>query len=127
MQDPSTALTEALHIGIRSQQVSFDWEHIGQVIDKVEEEWAELKEAIASGESKAMEDELGDVFFTLVQLSRHLQLDPEHALTSANHKFLRRFGAMKKIIEEANLNLSELSLETMETYWKKAKKLERQD
>ena len=119
----SSALSTALKIGEDSRSARFDWDDVWQVVQKVEEEWSELKEAIRRGYPNEIQDELGDVLFTVVQLARHLQLNPEQALASANEKFLCRFQQMKQLIESEGLDLSQLTLTEMEKRWQKVKKL----
>lgn len=124
----SSALSSAFKIGKKSRAVRFDWSDTGQVMEKVEEEWRELKEAIRQGHPQTtVGEELGDLLFTVAQLARHLKLHPEQTLISANKKFLNRFHHMKRLIESDGLALLELSTAEMEAYWKKVKELEKQN
>ena len=125
--DESPALSKALEIGSKSRRQHFDWSDAEQVMNKVEEELRELGDAIGCGQTQAIREELGDVLFTLVQLARHLNVDPEEALEQANEKFLRRFNHMETLIQKDALDISNLSTEELEVYWKKVKELERKN
>ncbi len=103
----------------RAATVGFDWEEITPVIEKVEEEWQELAEAMESGEREAIQSELGDLLFSLVNLARFLEIDPEEALQSTNLKFRRRFNYIE---QQAEAPLEELSLEDLDRYWNAAKR-----
>ncbi|PWD85633.1 nucleoside triphosphate pyrophosphohydrolase [Ignatzschineria cameli] len=103
----------------RAATVGFDWEEITPVIEKVEEERQELAEAMGSGEREAIQSELGDLLFSLVNLARFLEIDPEEALQSTNLKFRRRFNYIE---QQAEAPLEELSLEDLDRYWNAAKR-----
>src|SRR5665647_992866 len=90
------ATVKAMRLQEKAKQVGFEWDNKEQVWDKVEEEKAELFEAIASGNKSDMEDELGDVFFSLINFARFLQLDAENALERTNKKFINRFTKMEE-------------------------------
>lgn len=123
------ALTSAYNIGKKTAEIKFDWDDANQVAYKVEEEWQELKEEIIPlgkvNKEKAQE-ELGDFLFSIAQLARHLELDPEEALRMANKKFIRRFGSMENLIEKANKKVENMDQKQMDVYWDQAKKLERE-
>jgi len=89
------AMTEARKLGAKAAKVGFDWPDPAGLIAKLDEEVAELKIEVEAGSNDAMEDELGDLLFTAVNLARHLKLDPETALRRANAKFRQRFDAME--------------------------------
>lgn len=115
-------------LGEISKKYNFDWDTIAQVMYKVEEEWQELKaeipansEIIASNH-KNIELEMGDLFFTLVQLSRHLKISPQAALYSSNEKFFKRFSYMEQLVVKDKKNLKDLSLDILEGYWNVAKR-----
>ena len=110
------ALAEAQQISSKAAAVGFDWEHPSQVIDKLHEELAELDAARADGDLAAIEDELGDLLFVVVNLARFLKVDPEQALRKTNAKFRRRFAHV-----ENNATLPGASLDEMETLWQQAK------
>jgi len=101
----------------KAAKVGFDWLTHEGPIDKLDEELVEVKEAIASGNIAAIKDELGDVFFAAVNLSRHLGIDPDDAISSTNRKFERRFNEMEKKAKENGQVFSELSLQEQEKYW----------
>jgi len=116
------SMVKAMRLQEKSKQVGFEWDNTQQVWDKVSEELGELNEAVASGDKDKMEDELGDVFFSLVNFARFLQLDAENALERTNKKFIERFTMME---EEAALQkrfLHDMSLEEMDSLWNKIKK-----
>lgn len=112
-------LHRSLKIGEKVAAVGFDWDKPSEVLDKVQEEFKEIEQAKNKAEK---EEELGDLLFSIVQWSRHQQIDPEHALQKANEKFSKRFGAMEQMIEKDGKKLKELSLDAWNTYWEKAKK-----
>lgn len=117
-----TALTRALKLQEKAATVGFDWKEAKPVIDKIEEEIGELREAIESGERREIADEYGDLLFALVNLGRHLRLDPETSLRGTNEKFRTRFHAVEKALAEQGRGLEEASLEEMETLWQQAKR-----
>jgi MazG family protein len=116
------AMVKAMRLQEKSKQVGFEWENKEQVWAKVEEENAELQEAIASGDTDKMEDELGDVFFSLVNFARFLQLDAENALERTNKKFMDRFTKMEAAALDTGKALQEMSLEEMDSIWSNIKK-----
>lgn len=115
------ALIRAQKLGKRAGRVGFDWPDTQGVKLKIQEELGELEEAVGSRDSANIEEELGDVLFAVVNLARHHDVDPEKALTAANHKFERRFRAMEADMEVEGRELQELSLESLEQHWRKAK------
>ena len=115
------ALPRAQKLQKRAAQVKFDWVEIPQVIDKVQEELDELREALASGSVDRTEDELGDLLFSCVNLSRHLGFDAESALRHASRKFERRFGCMEALASVEGRHLSELTAQEMNILWDRAK------
>jgi XTP/dITP diphosphohydrolase len=116
------ALIKAIRIQDKVKGVGFDWSDIADVKAKVSEELAELQEAIDQEDANAIEDEFGDVLFSLVNYSRFLKVNPEDALERTNRKFLGRFRLMETLILEAGKDLSEMDLEQMDVYWEQAKK-----
>ena len=116
------ATVKAMRLQEKAKQVGFEWETKEQVWDKVEEEKAELFEAIASGNKEHMEDELGDVFFSLINFARFLQLDAENALERTNKKFIDRFTKMEKEATSTGKQLQDMTLEEMDAIWNKIKK-----
>ena len=117
------ALTRALKLQQKAACVDFDWRDAGLVLDKIEEEIGELRQAIANGHQDEMQDELGDLLFTVTNLGRHLQIDSEQALAAANRKFLRRFSHIEDCLKARGETLKEASLEQMEALWKRSKSL----
>ncbi|MEO6230167.1 MAG: nucleoside triphosphate pyrophosphohydrolase [Ferruginibacter sp.] len=116
------ATVKAMRLQEKAKQVGFEWENKEQVWAKVEEEKEELFEAIASGNRNDMEDELGDVFFSLINFARFLQLDAENALERTNKKFIDRFTKMESAAREHGKALTEMSLEEMDDIWNKIKR-----
>ncbi len=117
-----TALTRALKLQEKAAKVGFDWGAAGPVLDKIEEEIGELREAIENGSMAETEDEMGDVFFALVNLARHLGIDPETALRGTNEKFRTRFHAVETALAEGGSNLEAATLDEMEALWQAAKR-----
>ncbi len=118
------ALAEAQQISSRVAGVGFDWENIEQVTDKLHEELDELSEARVAASPDHLEDELGDVLFVIVNIARHLQVDPEQALRRANAKFRQRFNYVEQSLRDDEKSLPGASLEEMEALWQEAKKRE---
>ncbi len=116
----SPALLEAYLIGERAARVGFDWEKAEDVFEKIEEEINELREAVKKGEGT--EEEMGDVLFSLANLARKLNVNPELALKKTNRKFRERFGKIEKEAEKRGKELRELSLKDMDEIWEAAKK-----
>ena len=116
------SMVKAMRLQEKSKQVGFEWDNTQQVWDKVTEELRELDEAVLSGNKDKMEDELGDVFFSLVNLARFLQLDAENALERTNKKFIDRFTRMEKEAALQDKFLHEMSLEEMDAMWNRIKK-----
>ncbi|MBI3884013.1 MAG: nucleoside triphosphate pyrophosphohydrolase [Sphingobacteriales bacterium] len=117
---PSTV--KAMRLQEKARQVGFEWDNKEQVWDKVEEEQQELKEAIASGNQQHIEEEMGDVFFSLINYARFLQIDAENALERTNKKFINRFNKMEAEAAVIGKSLTEMTLEEMDSLWNKIKK-----
>lgn len=120
------SLLRAYELSARAAAVGFDWVEPGQVIDKIDEELAELREAVqthGAGSARA-EDELGDVFFALANLARKLGHEPEAALRMANDKFQRRFDWMDRTARDERQELGNLTLAELEALWTRAKDAE---
>jgi nucleoside triphosphate diphosphatase len=115
------ALKRAAKLGRRASLQGFDWPDTDGVRAKIAEEFAELDAAVSLGSMDHIEDELGDVLFSIVNLARHLRVDPEQALTRANHKFEGRFRVMEQSLQAANRSLAEMSIEQLEMAWQQAK------
>lgn len=116
------ALIKAIRIQDKVKGVGFDWSEIADVKAKVDEEFEELKEAIESNQQDAVEDEFGDVLFSLVNYARFLNVNPEDALERTNRKFLTRFTLMEELILADGKDLSSMNLEQMDVYWEASKK-----
>ena len=118
------ALAEAQQISSRVAGVGFDWENTDQVVDKLREELEELASARATEQavSPAIEDEIGDILFVIVNIARHLKVDPEQALRKGNAKFRRRFGYVERNLDGAGKSLAEATLDEMEALWQEAKR-----
>ena len=115
------AMVKARSLQEKTKQVGFEWDHIDQVREKVEEEIDELYEAIGNGEQDKIEDEFGDVFFALVNYARFAKVDPEQALEKTNRKFIRRFQYIEKMAAQENKALHDMSLAELDALWNKAK------
>jgi MazG family protein len=121
------AIIKALRLQEKARQVGFEWEKAGQVWDKVEEEMKELQEAVSLADKKQMEEEFGDLIFSLVNYARFLHLDPENALEKTNKKFIERFTLMEQAAQSKGKTLSEMNLEEMDAIWESIKKQKLQD
>lgn len=119
------ALLAAYEIGQRAAATGFDWPAANDVLDKVEEEIRELRDTLATTDRAHQEEELGDLFFAVANLSRKLGIEPEAALRAANRKFTSRFTAMQARLESDGRALGEASLDEMETAWQAIKRDER--
>tara|TARA_B110000037_G_scaffold121744_1_gene139135 strand:+ start:639 stop:1469 length:831 start_codon:yes stop_codon:yes gene_type:complete len=115
------AMLKSIKIQKRASSLNFDWDNNNQVMKKVDEELNELKEALDKKDKDCIEDELGDLFFTLINLSRHLKLDPEQTLRKSNNKFISRFNALENILDEMNLKWHNLNKNEFKDLWEKAK------
>ena len=115
------ALVKANRIQDKVAGVGFDWERTEDVLDKVKEELAEMEQEINRGQMKEVEEEFGDLMFSLVNYARFLKINPENALEKTNKKFIRRFQILEEKAREAGKNLREMSLEEMDSYWEQAK------
>jgi MazG family protein len=119
------ALQKASRLTEKASRVGFDWRRTEDVFAKLDEELAEVHEAIASGDAAKVHDELGDLLFTIANIARKLNVNPEEALQSTNRKFTRRFESMERAVREQERNLDQLSLEEMDALWNDAKAAER--
>lgn len=117
------ALVKANRIQDKVAGIGFDWEEPGQVWKKVEEELHELQEEVKNGDSKAIENEFGDVMFSMVNYARFLKINPENALERTNKKFSKRFQYLESKAKELNKSLKDMTLKEMDVFWEEAKKL----
>lgn len=115
------ALTRALKLQEKAARVGFDWAEAGPVLDKIEEEIGELREAMMKGDRASMKDEFGDVLFALVNLGRHLKIDSEAALSGTNEKFRSRFHHVERALSASGRTLDASTLDEMEGLWQRAK------
>ena len=115
------ALLEAYQLTRKAAQVGFDWEDVQGVVDKLDEESSELHQSLERFNQHAVEEEVGDLLFTIVNLARFLKIDPEVVLKKANRKFKSRFQQMETSASHAGSRLAELSKEELEALWESAK------
>ncbi len=117
-------LTAAVKIGKKTNEIKFDWDDYHQVAYKVEEEWQELKEELTPHRDLNRDrvfEEMGDLLFSIAQLARHLEMDPDSALKNANKKFLRRFHAMEDLMKAKGAVLEDMNQTEMDVFWNQAK------
>ncbi len=124
--DSLPALVKANRIQEKARGVGFDWEQKEQVWDKVKEELAEFEHEIRANDQKKMEQELGDLMFSLVNVARLYDIDPESALERTNMKFIRRFNYLEDQTLLKGRSLHSMSLEEMDVHWDEAKRKERE-
>ena len=115
-------LLKAYRINSKAARNKFTWDNEKDVEAQLQDEWREWKEAEATGDTAAMEEEYGDYLFTLVELGRRKGIKANSALDFANQKFLKRFGKMEKLAEERGLDLSKMDLDAMNGLWDEIKK-----
>ena len=115
------AMIKAYRMQDKARGVGFDWDEKNQVWDKVAEELEELKQEIATGDMDKIEDEFGDVFFSLINAARLYNINPEDALERTNRKFLDRFSLMEQETIKKGLDLKKVNLDELNFYWDKAK------
>ena len=115
------ALMRAEKIQKKAARVGFDWDNADGAFEKIAEEAAELREAAQTGSAEQITEELGDLLFSVVNVSRFLQVDPEEALTAANDKFIRRFSTVEQLAKEQKIDMNQASLEELDVLWERAK------
>lgn len=115
------ALTRAVKLQKRAASTGFDWPSIEGVIEKIEEELAEVKQALADNDSAAIQEEFGDLLFAVVNGCRHRKVEPEGALRGTNQKFEQRFGYIEAELSKRGISVEDASLELMDTLWDEAK------
>lgn len=115
------ALTRAEKIQKRAARVGFDWDDLTPVLDKLDEELNELWQAAASKEPDAIEDELGDLLFSVTNVARHMKVDPELALKKATAKFEARFKYVEQAVRADGAEVSDISAEVLDQYWRQSK------
>lgn len=119
------ALTRAHKLQKRASSVGFDWLDITGVLDKVDEEVDELKRALTQNDHEGVTEEIGDLLFTIVNASRHLNIDPEGALRAANRKFERRFHSVEEGLRQRDITTHQATLAEMDALWNEAKSNEK--
>jgi len=120
-----SALTRAAKMQKRAATVGFDWPSMEGVIDKIEEELGEVKQALNARDSAAIREEFGDLLFAVVNGCRHQKVEPEGALRGTNYKFEQRFSYIEKALAERGLSAEEAPLELMDALWDEAKTRQR--
>jgi XTP/dITP diphosphohydrolase len=120
------SMIKAIRIQEKVKQVGFEWDHKEQVLEKIQEEMQELQEAVASNDTSKMEEELGDVLFSVINYARFLQVDADLALERTNHKFMQRFTLLEEEALRGGKQLSEMTLEEMDAIWNAIKKRNRE-
>ncbi len=124
------SLTSSYKIGKKTNKINFDWEDHSQVLYKVEEEWQELKEELTPQrpiDKERVNEEMGDLLFSMAQLARHLDIDPEVCLRQANLKFKKRFNQVEDIAKKKNIKISESSQAELESLWQEVKSYEKSE
>ena len=116
------ALMRAAKVQHKAAKAGFDWTEVSGALDRLSEEIEELKEAIANGEQSAISDELGDVLFSAVNVSRFVDVEAEEALTNSTDKFVSRFKKVEKMADERGINMKETELAVLDELWDEAKK-----
>ena len=117
------SLVKAIRIQDKVQAVGFDWDNKEQVFEKVKEEFSELHKEVEKNDVSAIEDEFGDVLFSMINYARFIGVDPEMALERTNKKFIKRFQYLEAEPKKDGKEMGEMTLDEMDEYWNKAKKL----
>ena len=118
------ALLRAYRLTQRASSVGFDWKHVEDLFEKIQEELRELGEVIRDGDQKGIEAEFGDLLFTLANMGRFIQVNPEEALRKSISKFVTRFQYVERVLSKRKKGLKETSLKEMDRIWEEAKSLE---
>ena len=116
------ALMRADKVQKKASKVGFDWDNVDGAFDKVSEELNELKEAYLTGDNEYIHEELGDLIFSVVNVSRFVKVDSEEALTNSTDKFINRFSKVEKMADEQGLDMKNTDLATLDKLWDMAKK-----
>ena len=119
------ALQKAERLGTKAARVGFDWQRDEDVLEKIDEELGEFREALRSGDRAAVHEELGDVLFALAMLARRREIDAEKALEDTNRKFIRRFQAVEREVGARGLSIDRAGLELLDRLWNEVKATER--
>lgn len=118
------ALMRATKLQKKAADVGFDWPDVSGALDKLEEEIAELREAIAKSDSENISEELGDILFSAVNVSRFIKVDAEESLTAASDKFLARFTKVEALASERSIDMKSASLEELDALWDEVKAMQ---
>lgn len=119
--DSMPPLLKSVEIQKNATKKSFDWDKPEQILDKIQEELNEVKEAFQNGDRQHISEEIGDTFFSLINFCNKLKINPENAIAEANAKFVKRFEIMEKISKTRNLDMSQMDLEALNKIWEEAK------
>lgn len=119
------SLVKAIRIQEKARQVGFEWDYKEQVFEKIQEELSELQQAIEQNDPLHIEEEMGDVFFSLINYARFLNIDADLALERTNRKFIARFQLMEEMANQESKKLQELNLQEMDAIWNKIKLLQK--
>lgn len=122
--DSMPAMTKAVVIQRKARNAGFDWDEPGQVVEKMREELEELNTAVRTGDQEHINEEFGDVFFSVINLARFTGVDPEASLEQCNQKFMRRFRIMEQLADAQGKQWGQMNLEEMEALWQEAKRSE---
>lgn len=115
------SLVKASRIQDKAKSVGFDWENKNQVWEKVQEELTELHSDIENNNPEGIENEFGDVLFSMINYALFLNIDPDEALERTNKKFIKRFNHIEQMARESGRNISELNIDEMNVFWNQAK------
>ena len=121
------ALMRSFKVQQKAAQVGFDWDDIKDAMQKIKEEFDELEQAYNNKNEANIEEELGDLLFAVVNVSRFLKIQPELALTATTNKFIRRFEYVEQCAAKEGKQLTDMSLSEMDAFWDESKKLEREE
>ncbi len=118
-----SAINRATALQAEAAELGFDWPHIRDVFDKLEEEAGELKAAVAANHAEQISDELGDLLFVAMNIARHTKIDAEMSLRSTNRKFINRFQYVLEQMKSADIEMTRQQLEHMEEFWQESKSI----
>ncbi len=119
------AMVKAFRIQEKARGVGFDWDHAGQVWDKVQEELGELQYEKLNGSHEKIEDEFGDLLFALINYARFIEVNPEDALERTNKKFISRFNYIEQRVNETGKSMHDMDLSELDVFWNEAKEAEK--
>ena len=121
-QNSFSVIDKAEKLQKKAASVGFDWQNSDQIIKKIEEELNEVREAIRNGEvQEDLSDEIGDLFFSCINLARYYRINTETALQNTNNKFIKRFNYMEDALRKKNISLLDADLEEMDRLWDESK------